>query len=112
MTKGKVSGFCFAIPSFHGDGTYVLDDQDVDSLAYELYLFDDDESDGWGFHPSFGPGVIVVSDGSADVQLVLGGSGNDTIDLHATIVLPPTHRHRSESLRSRVASRARGHPAT
>ena len=91
MTKGKVSGFCFAIPSFHGDGTYVLDDEDVDSLAYELYLFDDDESDGWGFHPSFGPGVIVVSDGSADVQLVLGGSGNDTIDLHATIVLPLSH---------------------
>ncbi len=48
MTKGKVSGFCFAIPSFHGDGTYVLDDEDLESLAYELYLFDDDQSDGWG----------------------------------------------------------------
>ena len=67
MTKGKVSDSA-RVPSFQGDGTYVLDDEDLESLADELYLDEGDQTDGWGFRRSFGPGVIVVSDGSADVS--------------------------------------------
>ncbi len=85
---GTVTGFCFTIPSYEGDGTYTLvDHPQFDSLRYELY-FRGEQEEGWGFHPSFGPGVIVVRDGVADVQLVLGSVGTETIQLHGTIVLP------------------------
>lgn len=85
MVGGTMTGFCFLIPGFHGDGTYPLLDPELDSLQYQLYLVEDDE--GWGFHPTHGPGVIVVSDGVADVRLVLGGVGTETIDLTARVVL-------------------------
>jgi hypothetical protein len=88
VRQGTITGFCFTIPSYHGDDTYTLvDDPEFNSLAYELYLRGDDE-DGWAYHPSYGPGVIVVRDGVADVQLVLGSVGTETIKLHGTIVLP------------------------
>ncbi len=88
MENGTIRGFCFSIPGYHGDATYTLvDSNDFNSLAYELY-FQNPEEGGWGYHPSFGPGVIVVSEGVADVQLVLGYEGTETIQLHGTIVLP------------------------
>jgi hypothetical protein len=86
MKNATVKGFGFVIPAFHGDGTYTLDDENLDSSGYMLDIVEDNE--GWGFHPSFGPGEIVVSDGTADVHLAIGSSGNETVDLRATVVLP------------------------
>jgi hypothetical protein len=87
MDGGTLAGFQFAIPGYVGDGTYTLVDRpDFDGLQYELFLTDEDDS-GWGYLPSFGPGVIVVQDSVADVRLVLGSIGTETIDLHATIQL-------------------------
>ncbi len=86
MIGGTVRGFCFMIPDFHGDDVYPLPDRDdFDSLQYELYLVE--ESEGWAFHPSYGPGTITVAQGVADVRLVLGGAGSETIQLRGSIVL-------------------------
>lgn len=86
MNGCTLRGFCFLIPGFHGDGSYPLFDHDqFDATQYELYV--EDEFDGWAFHPSYGPGVIVVTGGIADVDLVLGSSGSETAHLHATVVL-------------------------
>lgn len=86
MDGGLVSGFCFLIPTYDGDGRYELTDHpEFDALQYELYLAE--ESEGWAFHPTHGPGVIVVTDGVADVRLTVGGVGVDTIALHASVPL-------------------------
>ena len=86
MQGGTFVGFLFTIPGYTGDGSYPLVDHDeFDALQYELYLVE--ENEGWAFHPSYGPGTIVVTDGSADVQLTIGGAGSELIRLHARVEL-------------------------
>ena len=88
MQGGSVSGFGFTIPAFHGDGRYdLVDSADFDALQYELYVVE--ENEGWAFHPSYGPGVIIVADGYADVHLTVGGCGSELIELSARVALGP-----------------------
>jgi hypothetical protein len=85
MQGGTFVGFLFTIPGYDGDGTYSLVDDDIDGSQYELFLAE--ENEGWGFHPTHGPGTIVVTDGIADVQLTIGSSGSDLIQLRGRILL-------------------------
>jgi hypothetical protein len=81
-----VNGFTFMIPAFHGDGRYdLVDSPDFDALQYELYLAE--ENEGWAFHPSYGPGVIIVDGAYADVRLTVGGCGSEVIQLSARVAI-------------------------
>jgi len=85
LDAGTFVGFTFELPGYHGDGTYELVDEDLDWLQYGLHQAEDNE--GWNFHPSYGPGRVVVTDGVADVALVYGNAGSETIRLRAQVQL-------------------------
>ena len=86
LTNATFLGFTFELPGFHGDGTYeFVDDIDFDALQYSLWIEEDDE--GWCFHPSYGPGRVVVTDGVADVAMVFGSAGSERVQLHAQVQL-------------------------
>jgi len=79
-------GFTFQLPDFHGDGTYqFVDDIDFDGMQYALWVDRDDE--GWFYHPSYGPGSVVVVDGVADVRLTFASAGSERVQLHAGVRL-------------------------
>ncbi len=83
---GALRGFNFEIPGGGRDGTYQLvDDGNFEALDYSIDI--DGDQEGWCFHPTFGPGTIVVSDGMADVSLVFGASGSERIFMHGRIQL-------------------------
>jgi hypothetical protein len=86
MQGGTFVGFNFSVPGYHGDDRYELvDSPEFDGLQYEFYVAE--ENDGWCFHPTYGPGSIIIADGVADVRLTIGNAGGETVALSATIVL-------------------------
>jgi hypothetical protein len=85
LDGGAFTGFSFAIPGYHGAGTYELGD--TLGLTYELSLQESQEGFFWA--ADYGPGVVTVEDGGKTMQasFVFRDPGSNQIDLEATVQL-------------------------
>ena len=84
---GTFTGFTFAIPGYHGAGTYDLGTAEQPGLPYELWMQESQE--GFFWTREYGPGVVTVeADGKTmQVSFVFRDPGSNQIDLEAMVRL-------------------------
>jgi hypothetical protein len=87
LEGGTFTGFTFAIPGYHGPGTYDLGASEQPGLPYELWLQESQE--GFFWTGEYGPGIVVVkADGKTmQVSFVFRDPGSNQVELEATVRL-------------------------
>jgi hypothetical protein len=87
LEAGTFTGFTFAVPDYHGTGTYDLGTSDLSGMTYELSIQESQEGFFWA--PEYGPGTVKVEDGGTTMQVafVYRDPGSHQIDLEGTVRL-------------------------
>jgi hypothetical protein len=87
LEGGTFTGFTFAIPGYHGLGTYDLSMMDLPGSSYELWIQESQEGFFWA--REYGHGTVTVEADGTTMQAAFAfrDPGGNQVDLEATVRL-------------------------
>jgi hypothetical protein len=87
---GTFTGIGFGVPQYHGPGSYDIATVPENEVDYTLFTIAmGDQSEGYLWHPSYGPGTVTVSpdESSADIHFLYQSPGGGQVDVTGTVSL-------------------------
>jgi hypothetical protein len=90
LQGGTFTGLGFGVPRYTGPGSYDIASVPEEEMDYTLFTIAmGDQSEGYLWHPSYGPGTVTVSadEAAADIHFLYQSPGGGTVDVTGTVSL-------------------------